>query len=119
MRSLVRMVRGAGAREVHLRIASPPIEWPCFYGIDTPARVELLAARQSVEEMRGSLGVDSLGYLSLAGLRACVEDPEHYCTACFNGRYPVDPFQAGHEDALRRAAIEPAVGRASATFEPR
>jgi len=116
MRSLVRMVRGAGAAEVHLRIASPPIEWPCFYGIDTPARSELLAARESVEEMRQSLGVDSLGYLSLAGLRACVEDPEHYCTACFDGRYPVDPFQAGREDALRRAAIEPSVARAAANL---
>jgi amidophosphoribosyltransferase len=101
------MVRGAGAREVHLRIASPPIAWPCFYGIDTPARSELVAARESVEEMRQSLEVDSLAYLSLEGLRATVEDPENYCTACFDGQYPVDPFGSGEPDALRRAALSP------------
>ena len=117
MRSLVRTVRGAGAREVHLRIASPPIEWPCFYGINTPSRSELLAAKESVAAMSATLGVESLGYLSLAGLRACVEDPENYCTACFDGRYPVDPFQAGREDALRRASIEPEVGLAAVELE--
>jgi amidophosphoribosyltransferase len=105
MRKLVKMLRGAGAREVHLRIASPPISWPCFYGIDTPARSDLLAARHGVQEMQEILGVDSLGYLSLEGLRACVPDPENYCTACFDGRYPVDPFGSGEPDALRRAAL--------------
>jgi amidophosphoribosyltransferase len=107
MQKLVRLIRGAGATEVHLRIASPPISWPCFYGIDTPAREELIAARESVEEIRTSLGVDSLGYLSLEGLRHCVEDPENYCTACFDGEYPVDPFGA-HENAARRRATIPA-----------
>jgi amidophosphoribosyltransferase len=106
MRKLVKMLRGAGAAEVHLRIASPPITWPCFYGIDTPARHELLASRHSVEAMREILGVDSLGYLSLEGLRGCVPDPENYCTACFDGRYPVDPFGSGEPDALRRASLE-------------
>jgi amidophosphoribosyltransferase len=110
MRKLVSMVRGAGAAEVHLRIASPPVAWPCFYGIDTPSRSELLAAQHSVEEMRRILAVDSLGFLSLAGLRACVEDPENYCSACFDGRYPVDPFADGEPDALRRAALAPAAG---------
>ncbi len=106
MTKLVKMVRAAGAVAVHLRIASPPVSWPCFYGIDTPSRSELLAARQSVEEMRQTLDVESLGYLSLAGLRACVEDPENYCTACFDGRYPVDPFGSGEPDALRRIALD-------------
>ena len=105
MRKLVKMVRGAGALEVHLRIASPPISWPCFYGIDTPSRSDLLAARQSVDEMRQTLEVDSLGYLSLQGLRHCVEDPENYCSACFDGRYPVDPFGGGGQDALRRTEL--------------
>jgi amidophosphoribosyltransferase len=105
MRKLVKLVRGAGASQVHLRIASPPIAWPCFYGIDTPARQELLAARQTAQEMCASLGVDSLGYLSLEGLRACVPDPQNYCTACFDGRYPVDPFGHGEPDALRRASL--------------
>jgi amidophosphoribosyltransferase len=106
MAKLVRMVRAAGALEVHLRIASPPIVWPCFYGIDTPSRAELLAAHQSLEEIRQALDVDSLGYLSIGGLRACVEDPENYCTACFDGRYPVDPFASGDPAARRRAALD-------------
>jgi len=107
MRKLVKMVRAAGATEVHLRIASPPVAWPCFYGIDTPSRSELLAASRSVEEMGRSLDVDSLGYLSLDGLRACVEEPGSYCTACFDGQYPVDPFASGERDALRRASLSP------------
>jgi amidophosphoribosyltransferase len=106
MRKLVQMVRGAGAREVHLRIASPPITWPCFYGIDTPERADLIAARMSIPEMQRSLGVDSLGYLSLEGLRACVEDPQNYCTACFDGAYPIDPFGSQEDEARRRAALE-------------
>jgi amidophosphoribosyltransferase len=106
MSKLVRLVRGAGATEVHLRIASPPVTWPCFYGIDTPARDELLAAHMGVEEIKANLGVDSIGYLSLDGLRACVDDPENYCTSCFDGRYPVDPFGDGEQAARRKAALE-------------
>jgi amidophosphoribosyltransferase len=105
MRKLVTMVRSAGAREVHLRIASPPVAWPCFYGIDTPSRDELLGALQTVDEMRQTFEVDSLGFLSIEGLRACVEDPENYCSACFDGRYPVDPFGQGENEARRRAAL--------------
>ena len=105
MRKLVGLIRSAGATEVHLRIASPPIAWPCFYGIDTPARDELLAARMSVAAMQESLGVDSLGYLSLAGLRGCVDDPENYCTSCFTGEYPIDPFGDNEDAARRRAAL--------------
>jgi amidophosphoribosyltransferase len=107
MRKLVRLIRSAGASEVHLRIASPPVAWPCFYGIDTPAREELLAARMPVAAMRESLGVDSLGYLSLEGLRACVEEPRDYCTSCFDGAYPVDPFGEHEQEARRRAALTP------------
>jgi amidophosphoribosyltransferase len=107
MRKLVRLIRSAGASEVHLRIASPPVAWPCFYGIDTPAREELLAARMPVAAMRESLGVDSLGYLSLEGLRACVEEPRDYCTSCFDVAYPVDPFGEHEQEARRRAALTP------------
>ncbi len=91
-KGLVAMIRGAGAREVHLRLASPPITGPCHYGIDTPTREELIGATHSVEEIREYLGVDSLGYLSLDGmLRAAGQGPEspsRFCHACFSGDYP-------------------------------
>jgi amidophosphoribosyltransferase len=89
-RKIVKMVRGAGAREVHMRISSPPIQWPCYYGIDTPTRKELIAASHSVEEIRRYLGADSLGYLSLDGmLKATGNDPASFCHACFTGAYRV------------------------------
>lgn len=91
-KGLVSMIRGAGAREVHLRLASPPITGPCHYGIDTPTRAELIGANHSVDEIREYLGVDSLGYLSLDGmLRAAGQVPEgpaRFCHACFSGDYP-------------------------------
>jgi amidophosphoribosyltransferase len=89
-RKIVKMLRDAGAREVHLRIASPPTAWPCFYGIDTPSRKELIAASHSVEEIARYVTADSLGYLSLPGLHAAAGDPEgrSYCSACFSGKYP-------------------------------
>jgi amidophosphoribosyltransferase len=88
-RSLVHMIRQAGAREVHMRIASPPITGPCYYGIDTPTREELTAANHSVEEIRQQLGVDSLGYLSIRGmLEACSPGGKGFCHACFSGQYP-------------------------------
>jgi len=84
------MIRGAGAREVHMRISSPPIQWPCYYGIDTPTRKELIGASHSVEEIRRYLGADSVGYLSLDGmLKATGADPAHFCHACFTGNYRV------------------------------
>jgi amidophosphoribosyltransferase len=87
-RALVNMLREAGAREVHFRLASPPVRWPCFYGIDMPTREELIASGMSVDEIRAYLGVDSLGYLSAAGMVECVsDDGETYCTACFTGDY--------------------------------
>jgi amidophosphoribosyltransferase len=90
-RKIVSMVRDAGASEVHMRISSPPTIGPCYYGIDTPTRSELIAASHTVEEIRASLCADSLAYLSQAGLLAAVDDREErrYCTACFTGKYPV------------------------------
>jgi amidophosphoribosyltransferase len=89
-RKLVRLLRRAGAKEVHFRVGSPPVTHPCFYGIDTPSRRELIGAVRSVEEIGGFLGVDSLGYLSLEGLLACEREPARYCRACFTGSYPVE-----------------------------
>jgi amidophosphoribosyltransferase len=102
-RKLVGMLRTAGAAEVHVRISSPPTQWPCYYGIDTPTRGELIAANHSVEEIRRFLTADSLGYLSLRGLVDSVwecerqANPERvgtsregYCHACFSGEYPVE-----------------------------
>jgi amidophosphoribosyltransferase len=95
-RKLVRMVRGAGAREVHLRISCPPTVSPCFYGVDTPTKNELIAANNTVEEIRRFVEADSLGYLSLAGLREAMKDTEHeYCYACYTGDYPTDLVQIG------------------------
>ncbi|MCU0293455.1 MAG: amidophosphoribosyltransferase, partial [Thermoanaerobaculaceae bacterium] len=89
-RKIVTMLRHAGAREVHLRISSPPTIGPCFYGIDTPERRELIASSQSVEQIRAFVGADSLGYLTEAGMLGCLRTPgHHFCTACFSGRYPV------------------------------
>ncbi len=85
---LVQMIRGAGAREVHLRLASPPITGPCHYGIDTPTRGELIGATHSVEEIRAYLGVDTLGYLSLEGMLRAAGSRNSWCHACFSGAYP-------------------------------
>jgi amidophosphoribosyltransferase len=89
-RKIVRMVRGAGAKEVHLRISCPPTVSPCFYGVDTPSKRELIAANKSVEEIRRFIEADSLAYLSLEGLLDCCDGVEHngYCTACYTGNYP-------------------------------
>jgi amidophosphoribosyltransferase len=88
-RGLVHMIRQAGAVEVHFRLASAPITGPCYYGIDTPTKGELIAATHSLEEIRRHLGVDSLGYLSLEGMRrAAGGDPGEFCDACFSGDYP-------------------------------
>ena len=86
---LVQMIRQAGAAQVHFRVASPPITGPCYYGIDTPSRDELIASSNSVEQIRQHLGVETLGYLSLEGmLRAAGGDPAQFCHACFSGQYP-------------------------------
>lgn len=91
-RGLVSLVRAAGAREVHLRIASPPVTGPCYYGIDTPSRDELIAANLSVNDIARHIDVDSLGYLSLDGMLAAVPGgPGGFCHACFSGDYPTAP----------------------------
>jgi amidophosphoribosyltransferase len=90
-RAIVRMLREAGAIEVHVRISSPPVKWPCFYGIDFATRAELLANGLDIDGIRRSIGADSLGYVSLAGLVAATEQPKtRLCRACFDGEYPID-----------------------------
>jgi amidophosphoribosyltransferase len=95
-RKIVGMVREAGAREVHMRVSSPPTTGPCYYGIDTPIKAELIASSHPVEEIRQRIGADTLAYLSHEGLLAAIGDPEgqRHCTACFSGRYPVAVSQA-------------------------
>jgi amidophosphoribosyltransferase len=90
-RAIVRMLREAGAIEVHVRISSPPVTWPCFYGIDFATRAELIATGLDTEGVRRSIGADSLGYVSLAGLTAATEQPAtRLCRACFDGVYPIE-----------------------------
>jgi amidophosphoribosyltransferase len=103
------MIRAAGAREVHLRLASPPITGPCHYGIDTPSHDELIAASHSLEAIREFLGVDSLGYLSLEGMLRATGTGTTFCHACFSGRYPV-PVE---DDLLGNRHASPIAGSAS------
>jgi amidophosphoribosyltransferase len=99
-RKIVKMIRAAGATEVHLRISSPPTGWPCYYGIDTPTRQELIASSHTLEEIATYVTADSLGYLSLEGLYAALgESRSGYCDACFSGDYLI-PFS-------RRTAAAP------------
>ena len=91
-RKIVKMIRQAGAKEVHLRISSPPIVSPCFYGIDTPTRQELIGSNHTVEEIRRYITANSLAYLSMEGmLKSAPHKDDQYCTACFNEKYPI-PF---------------------------
>ena len=90
-RSRVEELRKAGAKEIHMRISCPPIISPCFYGIDFPSPKELIAANQSVEEVAKFIKVDSLEYLSLEGMLSVMKNPKDFCTACFTGRYLVEP----------------------------
>ncbi|OLD05444.1 MAG: amidophosphoribosyltransferase [Gemmatimonadetes bacterium 13_1_40CM_3_69_22] len=90
-KALVQLIRQAGAAEVHFRVASPPITGPCYYGIDTPTKAELIGSSHDVEQIREHLGVDTLGYLSLEGmLRAAGGNPADFCHACFSGDYPTE-----------------------------
>ncbi len=96
-RKIVKMLRQAGASEVHMRLSSPPMTHPCFYGMDFPTRQELIAATHSLEEIATYLRVDSVAYLSIEGMRRAMPDPSHrFCDACFTGAYPVE-FQQRHE----------------------
>jgi len=109
---IMQMVRDAGAREVHFRIASPPTAWPCYYGVDTPNRSKLLASQMTTEEMRDHLGLDSLAFTSIDGLyRACGETGRdaaapQYCDACFSGEYPLLPQDAIESGELKLDAAE-------------
>lgn len=88
---IVKLIREAGAREVHVRISSPPVKWPCFYGIDMADRKDLIAAKRTIEEIQQHIGADSLGYLSVKGLmRAVGMRGDKFCTACFTGDYPIE-----------------------------
>jgi len=90
-RALVKMLKEAGASEVHVRISSPPIEWPCFYGIDFASRAELIASGLAVADIKQSIGADSLGYLSESGMIEATQQPaNNLCTACFTGKYPIE-----------------------------
>jgi amidophosphoribosyltransferase len=102
-RSRVKMLREAGAREIHLRISCPPTRHPCFYGIDFPTPGELIAARMSVAEIRRHVGVDSLGYLSLEGMLSVLKDGGGFCTACWSGKYPVPVEDEFRKDQFERA----------------
>ena len=108
-RALVRMLREAGAIEVHVRIASPPVKWPCFYGIDFATPAELIAnavenEEEVVEAVRHGIGADSLGYISQHGMIAATEQPaSRLCTACFDGKYPIE---LPGETALGKNVIE-------------
>ena len=89
-RAMVKMLREAGAKEVHLRVSSPPYRWPCFYGIDTPSRPDLLAANSTLEEIETFLDADSIAYLSLDDLRSAIGRDGGFCDACLTGDYPTD-----------------------------
>jgi amidophosphoribosyltransferase len=110
-RALVRMLRESGALEVHVRIASPPVRWPCFYGIDFASRAELIANAGDVEAVRRSIGADTLGYVSLEALVSSTEQPRNrLCTACFTGDYPIPiPDQIGKHvlEGIARGVPDP------------
>jgi amidophosphoribosyltransferase len=106
-RAIVRMLREAGAREIHVRISSPPVKWPCYYGIDFATRAELIANGLEVEEIRRSIGADSLGYVSLDGLISATQVPsERLCSACFTGEYPIRIPEDMSEGKLRLEITE-------------
>ena len=111
-KKIVKMVRDAGATEVHFRISCPPTISPCYYGVDTPTREELIGANNSVQEICDFIGADSLGYLSLEGLREAVGDTpdSHFCQACYTGKYPTQlknqPVQIASARAGQRALFE-------------
>src|SRR6266704_33971 len=102
-RKIVSMVRAAGAREVHMRISSAPTVGPCYYGVDTPRRAELIASSHTVEEIRRHIRADSLGYLSLEGMYRAVGENRSFCTSCYTNSYPV-PFP--EEEQMQKVAVE-------------
>jgi amidophosphoribosyltransferase len=114
LRQLVAMLREAGAAEVHFRVSSPPYRWPCFYGLDTGRRSELLAADLSVGEIRDLIGVDSLAYLELDRLIAATGAlPGSFCTACLSGEYPIPVQEVGAVETDSKLVLELGAERAS------
>lgn len=109
-RKLVKLLRKGGVKEIHFRVASPPVVGPCYYGIDTPSHAELIAANHSLEDICSFLGVDSLGYLSEEGVQTCVQAPSEYCYACFTNTYPIPPTG---DQAVRSQEAEPVGSRKS------
>ena len=106
-RAIVRMLREAGAREIHVRISSPPVKWPCYYGIDFATKAELIANGLEVEEIRRSIGADSLGYVSLDGLISATQvASDRLCSACFTGHYPIRIPEDMSEGKLRLEITE-------------
>jgi amidophosphoribosyltransferase len=118
-RALVRMLREAGAVEVHVRIASPPVKWPCFYGIDFASRAELIANGLDSDGVRRSIGADSLGYVSLEGLISASEQPRsRLCTACFDGAYPIPLPEAAKIGKHLLEGLEKGIGGPAAPVLP-
>ena len=121
-RAIVRMLREAGAKEIHVRISSPPVAWPCYYGIDFATRAELIAGNLTAEEVRVSIGADSLGFISLDSLIAATHVPkDNLCRACFDGVYPVklpEPVLLGNQllEGLERAVADPLDGLSTLTI---
>jgi amidophosphoribosyltransferase len=106
-RKLVRLMRDAGAKEVHMRISCPPTISPCYYGVDTPTKEELIASSNSPEQICKYLGADTLGYLSMAGLRQAVNDKNgEFCTSCYTGVYPTDLVQLEVREEKEEVAVE-------------
>ena len=104
-RKIVKMLRNAGAREIHMRISSPPVIAPCYYGIDTPSQKELMGSKYTIEEIRRYVTADSLGYLSLQGMLSTAPgDSGHYCDACFTDNYPIALTKA---EQLQLGLFEP------------
>ena len=88
---LIESLRAAGAKEVHMRITSPPVTHSCYFGIDTPRRKNLIAAHSTVQEICDNIGADSLGFISIDALREAAGPEFKFCKACFDGKYPLDP----------------------------
>jgi amidophosphoribosyltransferase len=109
-KAVVKMLREAGAREVHLRISCPPVTWPCFYGIDIPNRSELIAAESTIADLESFLNVDSLAYLSLENLITAIDAPgAGFCSACLTGNYPAPvPLSFTESNTVRSRHVAPA-----------
>lgn len=102
IRTRIKKLRDLGAREIHMRVSCPPIKYGCYYGIDFPSRSQLIAAQHDEDEIAKMIGIDSLKYLSIEGLLSSVQNPEHFCLACFNGEYPIAPCKGVDKECLEQ-----------------